>query len=230
MKKSYRSSCLFHYTTYNSLFSILEQGIVPNFCREVNVFSEIEDDYVGIPQISFCDIPLSMTGVFTARYKNHAIGFSQDWGRRNLVAPILYSLPNTIPYKNMPIEALAYIKPFYGKTRGGVLQSNYEENEWRFVVPRTTHDWLLSSKDYTNWRGSEKNKPRADAILVSQALRFTIADIKYIIVEQDNQLAKSIVKIRKLNQLCGLGNRLLEAEKDKLISKLISMERIKRDF
>lgn len=86
---NYRTSSLFHYTTYNGLKSILKQGIIPNYCKED--FSIDGDAFaVGIPMVSFCDIPLTRTYEFTKRYGHHAIGLSKEWALKNQINPILY--------------------------------------------------------------------------------------------------------------------------------------------
>lgn len=86
---NYRTSSLFHYTTYNGLKSILKQGIIPNYCKE-DFSTDTDNLVVGIPMVSFCDIPLTRTDEFTKRYGHHAIGLSKEWALKNQINPILY--------------------------------------------------------------------------------------------------------------------------------------------
>ena len=87
---SYRTSSLFHFTNNPvTLIKILESGLIPNFCREDLSYAE-RPLCVGVPMISFCDIPLTRTKLFKARYGDYAIGLSKEWALRNQINPILY--------------------------------------------------------------------------------------------------------------------------------------------
>lgn len=86
---NFRTASLFHYTSFNSLKRILQEGIKPNYCKEDFSFNE-KEHIIGIPMVSFCDIPLMRAYVFTSRYGNHAIGLSKKWALKNNINPILY--------------------------------------------------------------------------------------------------------------------------------------------
>lgn len=66
---SYRTSSLFHFTKkLDVLKSILWTGIIPNFCKE-DLSYEDRKRIIGVPMVSFCDIPLTRTS-----------GFNRDMG------------------------------------------------------------------------------------------------------------------------------------------------------
>lgn len=232
LKKSYRTSCLFHYTNYRAMTKILQYGLIPNYCKEDNLIDD-STEYLGIPMVSFCDIPLTMSNVFSARYSRHAIAFTKEWGLRNNVCPIMYSVFDLFPFNDISIVLNAFIKRFQGtiKKKGRFMeQVHYEENEWRYVVHQDCVDWLINKEEYDVWRGTNKKKPKPSDILVEQKLKFNIDDIVYIIVEQDNQIKKMIQSIRKIKFIGGNTKPIADLDKDILISKLLSMERVKRDF
>ena len=94
--KSLRTSSLFHYPQkLDNLKRILAQGFKPNYCEENFSLSDKPDLIVGIPLVSFCDIPLTRITNFKIRYKEYAIGLSKDWGLKNGVNPVFYATPNS---------------------------------------------------------------------------------------------------------------------------------------
>ena len=89
---NYRTKSLFHYTKeMNSLLEIIKSGILyPNFCKE-DLSTKKNPNYIlGIPEICFCDIPISMANKFRDNYGSYAIGFDKYWGIDNGCNPLLY--------------------------------------------------------------------------------------------------------------------------------------------
>lgn len=82
---SVRTSSLFHYTDYLSLTKIIQTGLIPNYCSEdityKNEAGESLGEIIGIPMVSFCDIPLSRIKEFSNRYGEYAIGLKKTVGR-----------------------------------------------------------------------------------------------------------------------------------------------------
>lgn len=90
--KSYRTKSLFHYTRrIDNIIDILVSGkLIPNYCSE-NLSTKAYPNYIiGIPQICFCDIPISMSDLFVNNYGRYAIGFKKEWGIQNGCNPIQY--------------------------------------------------------------------------------------------------------------------------------------------
>ena len=64
--------------------------LIPNNCSE-DLSTRANPNYIiGIPQICFCDIPVSMSDNFVKYYGRYSIGFKKEWGIKNGCNPILY--------------------------------------------------------------------------------------------------------------------------------------------
>lgn len=209
--------------------------------------------------ISFCDIPLTRITNFTKRYNEYAIGMSKEWGLKNNINPVLYadneeileslhkikhissiinpatSISNQIP----PYLARRSMTHLFGFTklyeiiRNNKNQCNYEENEWRYIIPEHLNSgniakWFWTENDYLNWRGSNSNpKP----ISVFAPLTFDVSDINFLILRDEGQISRLIDYIDKLKDFGGnVGIPLDDISKKTLMSKIISIDRIKKDF
>ena len=87
----YRTNSLFHYTSdIKTILNILETGaLYPNYCMEV--LKDEEPEFVlGIPEICFCDIPLTLANLFLDKYGKYAIAFSKQWGIEKGCNPVQY--------------------------------------------------------------------------------------------------------------------------------------------
>lgn len=141
---NFRTSSLFHYTSFDSLKKILRGGIIPNFCAED--FSYGNKEYVvGIPMVSFCDIPLMRADVFTERYGQYAIGLSKEWGINNEINPILYISNNDI------IDSLKFYKNYEQHLRG---QLNNLDGTGGLHVDLSDEDSVNSIANFINHSNS----------------------------------------------------------------------------
>lgn len=88
----YRTNSLFHYTkTKETIIKILKSGaLFPNYCREVLSTDVYPNFILGIPEICFCDIPISMANLFFKKYGEYAIAFSKKWAIDLGCNPIQY--------------------------------------------------------------------------------------------------------------------------------------------
>lgn len=66
--------------------------------------------------------------------------------------------------------------------------------------------------------------------MVEKKLTFEASDVTYIIVKEESQVRFIIKTIKKLKYLDGSKIRLNQYDKDLLCSKIISRERINKDF
>lgn len=285
---SLRTSSLFHYPQkLDNLKKILAQGFKPNYCKEIFVILDRQDLIVGIPMVSFCDIPLTRITNFKNRYNEYAIGLSKEWGLKNGINPVLYATDNshissslqiinlkreqineqiteqsmhsgtqreingeTVQVKECSLKdpelrnelqlfvdnnnlfhvrstLFGFTKTYYGIFKEK-RQSNYEENEWRYVLRESISpkiSWLWGSNSYTNWRGKGNLKPKS----IFEHLVFDVDDVNFIILRDDTQIPKMIKYIEGLNEFGG-GKSIDASQKYNLISKIISMDRIKKDF
>lgn len=76
---------LFHFTKdLNTLKKILKEGFRVTYCKEY-----FGDSFMGIPMVSFCDIPLSRTDQHTKDYGKYVIGLDKEMLLANKNIPYL---------------------------------------------------------------------------------------------------------------------------------------------
>ena len=76
MKQNSHTSTLFHYTKdLSSLLSILRKGLNFSYCKE----KYSENRCIGIPMISFCDIPIENSLEHRSKYGHYTIGLSKRY-------------------------------------------------------------------------------------------------------------------------------------------------------
>lgn len=274
---SYRTSSLFHFTKDPGvLLRILETGLIPNYCREdLSYFDRTVN--VGVPMISFCDIPLTRTSMFKARYGDYAIGLSKEWALKNHINPILYvnderillslgflraykssldsevksrgggetsisinlfdpeSLKGITAFinrgnaKDAVYSFMGYMKRYISKGPDGSDQSNYIENEWRYVVTDEGIDWKWSLDEYMAWRGNG-DKPEPSDALKAKKLTFNVGDITHIIVKTESEVHHIVDAILGMKNIGGLDGLLADDDRKLLLTKIISQEKIEKDF
>ena len=274
---SYRTSSLFHFTKEPGvLLRILETGLIPNYCREDLSYSDRTVN-VGVPMISFCDIPLTRTSLFKARYGDYAIGLSKEWALKNHINPILYvnderillslgflraykssldsevksrgggetsisinlfdpeSLKGITAFinrgnaKDAVYSFMGYMKRYISKGPDGSDQSNYIENEWRYVVTGEGIDWKWSLDEYMAWRGNG-DKPEPSDALKAKKLTFNVGDITHIIVKTESEVHHIVDAILGMKNIGGLDGLLADDGRKLLLTKIISQEKIEKDF
>lgn len=215
---------------------------------------------LAIPMVCFCDIPLSQVGFHRRKYGSYAIGLSKEWGEKKGINPVLYELPdsNTIgiikeclekafsdtyhienseinasvgTIKNELLFLLFYLKPYEGKRWDGSGFNGdrirfYDEREWRYIP---NYNKILE-KSLTPYMLIDTflDKGKAESFNKSFESDFKLAispcDIKYIIVNCEKDVLSMIAIINKMNLNCSAD------EKNLLLTKIISFERIEQDF
>lgn len=142
-------------------------------------------------------------------------------------------MENTIQNLNKAIcYTLGFLKPFDGKNKKGEKQNNYDECEWRIILPERVQlsngdnlKWIYSQEEYNNWRG---DKSSAKPHLQFAPFKFSIDHLRFIIVENDSELAACVKDIMSLSTFCG--EPINDDIKAQLCSKIISQEQISKDF
>lgn len=131
--------------------------------------------------------------------------------------------------------AIGLLKPHtsYRKRKDeeeSVRQVNYDECEWRIIAPEiwdmdkgTEQSWLWSKEEYDAWRGEGPKPFMGDA-----KVTFSVDCISCIVVETEKEIPAFIQKLGKLDTICE--DSLSQEQKSLLFSKVISFERIKKDF
>ena len=287
------TSSLFHYTReWNTLLSILQEGLYFSYS-----YDDFGLEFIAIPMICFCDIPLSRNQEHTDRYGDYALGISKDtlidtlphgwWGPVNytlsgsaiMVAKfarekvaeneeelrsIMDSIKDSTPSEtdanletylgNLSLSikdfkaiselemtiisvrqaislTLGFIKPFDGLNKEGKRQYNYDECEWRVILPEdikltngNTLKWIYDIEDYKRWRGDSKIKPHVDY----PPLRFSIDQLRYIIVKSKEELSECVKDIMEMKTFCG---SLIDDDiKAQLCSKLFTQDQLNFDL
>jgi hypothetical protein len=227
------------------LKSILKNGIYPRFCLEDNRWWDLWDGHVAFPMACFCDIPISRIAEHSAFYGSYGIGLSREWGSRNKLNPVLYvpqdgHLPNFIKTTtNLAVEqnsakklsdedfethcdslymANALVKPIKGEmiVSGNVIEKEfYQENEWRYVVPK---QGIIEQKDF------DKNKEEFNKRIETSKLEFTPSDVSYIFVREDAEIPEIVDFInQELDRFPGKDLKIL-------ISRIVSLDSIMHDL
>ena len=288
-KKNSHTSALFHYTkNQNNLINILKEGLKFSFCKE-----KFSDDLcLGLPMISFCDIPIGNSAEHSSKYGQYAIALSkkkllQDY--KGALGPVNYftSLSSvkaafelreegekkkqeldviskassgneitmeikgktfkgkalspehahnalqlffkSIDYHHFSTRAISLMKS-YQSMHDNKNQVNYDECEWRLVLPEnakinenTSCKSFWTENEYDNWRNG-----REDKFINDLPLLFSVDDIEYIIVPTKELIPNFIKRLINLKMICG--EKLEDKERYSLVSKVINLEQIKRDF
>ena len=126
-------------------------------------------------------------------------------------------------------KAISLMKP-YSSVVNGKKVINYDECEWRIVLPEHVRfegvdniDWFWNRDEYYKWCESRKNR------LVDIApLTFNSSEINHLIVPKDMDVPPLVSAINKMKDLCG--NPLSSDEKAILTSKIVSYEQIRKNF
>ena len=137
-----------------------------------------------------------------------------------------YELSELYDIYNYTNTSRAYTKPYYGKSKDGKEIVNYDENEWRYITPiLTPNNWLWGDDNYKIWRGDvKKTKPKS----IFDPLKFKVNDITFILLQFENQIPDLVNCISNLDTLAG--DAISEEDKKILMTKIVSFERIKKDF
>ena len=122
------------------------------------------------------------------------------------------------------------IKKYYGEYDGNI-QINYEENEWRYLVEDTeSTPWFWDKAGYDEWRGnrSTTHKPKPNEALIREKLRFTAQDVAFIIVSKEVEISHMVNFISRMERIAN--TEISEGDKLMLYTRIISLERIQKDF
>lgn len=237
------SDSFFHYTEdFKVLPKIIEQGFKVSISKEQYISSSGQLHYIQIPLVCFCDIPLSLIDYVT--YGHIGIGMSRSWGKAKKLQPVQYFSNSKLAISrvveqhlidcyssNVLVESsiirrqLSLLKPCekyrddsYGyrmiTTKKGneekqfYRRDNYIEREWRKIYMNHWNDeYYMRNPSY---------------------LKFYSKDVKFLIVETENQresLLNSILSLKNIG-----GYPCSENQKQSLCSKILVLNEIKKNF
>lgn len=244
MSKSLYPKTFFHFTNdIEKLESIITCGFFrPSYARET-IYGKNQQRirYFGIPMVSFCNIRLSLLSEHTQKYGSYGIGLTYDWITRNNLNPVFYVSRNSNVFPQLDEQIrnikedsaitkesynylsniLRYVKNHTGPLiRDNKKRKNYcfaDEMEWRFVPDISTN--IIPIVLQKNINTKEKKEKLNDKIKYIH-LKFTVDDIKYIMLKNEKDLMPFLEKLR--SQECDVN--------DKLISKIFYTSQIEDDL
>lgn len=234
-----RSNSLFHFTPKMEflLDTIKNKGFWPRYCKEYGWGNQYEN--FALPMVCFCDIPLSLIKEHADFYGKFGIGMKRNWVVSNKnITPVQYinnrsseamyikrcltKLKNN-EINESEIRSLCLAKKVSGKVYkeagGESTKILYNEREWRYV-PEIEKFKIISIPQH------DQNYNLDEHSLLFENLRvnFEIKDIEYLIIPNDHYRDKLINQINKNISKHSKSERL------NLISRIISIEQILKDF
>jgi hypothetical protein len=246
------SNTLFHFTNKKNLLGTLEKEFCPRFSLEHYQIDEKTSFKIGIPMVSFCDIPLSMVYRHMTKYGNYGIGMSKEWAERSKLNPVLYlrrgsettrilddvlnsiskdvrevrkvgaEIESLTEQRDLLFKLFAFTKPFDSHSGDGNITKYYDEREWRYVPGLSL---------YTGTQILLPERQFKDPLLSEEneklkkvALRFEPSDINYIIIKEESERLDLIKEIERIKGEYNSDTRSV------LSSKTVSAEQTRQDF
>jgi len=241
---------------------ILENDFSPRYCVEdwtpLTGADSLLDQYVAVPMVCFCDIPLSQIGNHMEVYGSYALGLKKEWGINNKLTPLLYChndsdiaaslkmLRNYVDDKNSYealwnlVDILRYVKPYEGKIENikGELSNVrfYDEREWRFVPAKAMR--IKGKKDnketpvclYGDQFLTDGIMDRNKMILANKQVR----EFKLTFTPEDIKyiiIEKESDRLEVASRIKSIkGNKFIYDTIQTLVTKIISSEQIREDF
>lgn len=237
---------LFHFTEKKeSLIGILENNFKIFYCKETLILGG-NIHTIRVPMVSFCDIPLSQAKDHISKYGRYCIGMTKEWGLRKGLNPVLYlAQKSTISasyrfalqqYAEDPInewnesqkslcDVLRYMKNYEADLyrKSTLIKNSYrfsDEREWRFVPPHSSSCTMLIP-----YHNDEEDSANCDDQLSDMRLSFEPNDIKYIIIDDENEIIDFINYLRSIK-----GKKYLYHDVEKLITRIFTTEQIMKDL
>lgn len=239
------SNSLIHFTnSKDALMSILNEGFRIKYCSE-KIITPKGDLTYAVPMASFCDIPLSKIKDHIKNYGNYGIGLSKEWGQKNGLNPVLYVDKNSSVGGNYCsafnelfvgqkisslsstdlrlLDVLRYMKNYEANLKTSkinIIDYRFaDEKEWRYVPSGKAAAVLVKNEDY------QKNKSKFNDKISSLKLEFEPKDIKYVIINSEKEISEFIDFLRRAK-----GTKFSYDEVERLITRLITVEQITKDF
>ncbi|UTH13161.1 abortive infection system antitoxin AbiGi family protein [Macrococcus equipercicus] len=192
-------------------------------------FSEENYEYMGlsfngkeikklqVPMVCFCDIGFSRIDNHVKEYGFYGIALTKEWGLKNNITPIHYvirncditnelkkvsNLANSLGYNELYSYVFNYC--FYSKeivgSQNGEIRLFSDEQEWRFI-PKLSKKFTTIKQFYIADEAEYNFNHLSDAMkeIDELQLKFTIDDIKYIVVPDQTEYKKIIEVIKEIN-------------------------------
>lgn len=233
------SSSFFHFMKdFDTLKGIIKNGFNVYYCKEEIYSTRNSVQYIGIPMVSFCDVPLNF--ITQNNYGAFCIGMSRSWGIYHLLQPVMYYPNNkeclstkliikaTENFLNHPenpddYSILGYSKPIKKiKLLPGKNADNYIEREWRKVYKSYgTQKWKTEA-EYKVYRGNSLIPKKQ----VGSSLKFGVNDIDCIILKK--KYINDFIDFVMDADLTYFGDKqkvhISQRDKELMLSKIIQYE------
>lgn len=243
---------LFHFTSKDGLFGILEDTFQVSYAREKIEGKSTHREF-AVPMVSFCDLKLSELKVHMSKYGSYGIGLTKDWANKKGLNPVMYVnrhceftdnfnnalyaiYPNLskikknkkISYEMKILDAYRYMKNYEGTlVRAGLTdEKNFrfaDEREWRYVPSLNDSEIEEPFVAISNMQ-TKKQKMEYNQKIKNIKLDFSPNDIKYLIVNSDNEINELIEHIRKVKKFYNADVI------SKLSSRILTKEQIDKDI
>ncbi|MFD2891196.1 abortive infection system antitoxin AbiGi family protein [Flavobacterium chuncheonense] len=245
---------LFHFTSKEFLYQILESTFKVSYARE-KIIGPVNNREFAVPMVSFCDLKLSELKFFL-NYGKFGIGLTKDWANKNGLSPVMYInrhcqlmdnlisgitgiyshlslVENINQFNNLNKSYLNVMNTYrYIKNYEGELwrQGRLENENYRFADER---EWRfvpqLDTEGVAPFVGiskirSKKQKEFYNNKVNQIRLNFSPDDIKYLVVEKDSDITELI------NYLHSVKIRFDEETRNRLASRILTVEQIEKDI
>ncbi|MDR2425178.1 MAG: hypothetical protein LBD59_10730 [Prevotellaceae bacterium] len=152
----------------------------------------------AVPMTCFCDIRLSNISVHIKEYGNYGIGLKKKWGISKGLNPVQYisskdsyfltsfrkMTDDLKPDTNSFMNVFVFFKPYKGE-QNGKNRNFYNEREWRYVPSEIDVDkMMLTGEEYEDTL--KQNNINEILQQPEYTLAFLFSDIKYIVIDKDN--------------------------------------------
>jgi hypothetical protein len=243
---------LFHFTSKESLEKILGESFKVSYARE-RIHGGNRKKEFAVPMVSFSDLRLSELKQNIGTYGKFGIGLTKEWAIRNGLNPVMYASKESLFTENFldgtddlfklvaksknptgtyerafnnTINTLRYLKNYKGDLirTDKPVKKNYvfaNEREWRYVPPISEQHlaFIPLVKIKTTEQKAEYNRK-----INHLHLSFKPDDIKYLIVEHDDDIDPLISHLRQVK------HRFPHETVDRLASRILTYQQIENDI
>jgi hypothetical protein len=242
---------LFHFTTKQSLYDILDSTFKVSYARERIIGGNKVKEF-AVPMVSFSDLRLSELKANIDTYEKFGIGLTKEWAMANGLNPVMYASQNSLFTENFmngiedffklvnksndntgkyetaynnTINTLRYIKNYKGdlvRPDKKTIKDYVFANEREWrYVPPITEN-ILPFIPIGKIRTKEQ-KTQFNQTVSHLRLNFQLDNIQYLIVENDNNINDLIRHLRQVK------NRFPPDTIDRLSSRILTYEQIEKD-
>jgi hypothetical protein len=247
-------STLFHFTSKEALYGILENNFRVSYARE-RILTKSSTYELGVPMVSFCDLTLTELKTFVGKYGSYGIGLSKAWASASGLNPVWYvSRDASVMHlfgKGMK-EAFTQFKavtkegpdPEFLEARKNLLNTYRYVKNYHGPLVRDGH---AESPDYCfaderEWRfvpemnagivplvtkdqiDTPEKKRKLNDAASGVKLVFTPDDIKYLVVERDADILPLVDHLNTVK-----AKKYPEDAITRLTTRILTAEQIKND-